>query len=76
MIINYTLTGSIEVPDGSTLTDTTTGITLPDGRTLKMWEAWEIHPADTDEEPSDISYQELLDLGCFYDGDMARFEEV
>lgn len=76
MNINYTLSGSIEVPDGSTLTDTGTGITLPDGRVLKLWEGWEIHSTNLEEEPTDVSFDELSALGCHYDGDMARFEEA
>ena len=58
MNINYTLRGSIEVPDGTT---------------LKLWEQWEHHVSD-DEDPVDLTYQDLLDKDCFYDGAMAEFE--
>ena len=39
---NYKLSGTIIVPEGSILTDTATGIILPDGRILKLWEAAEL----------------------------------
>jgi hypothetical protein len=75
MIIHYTLRGSIEVPDGSKLTDTETGIVLPDGTILKMWEQWEHHASLEDDHPRDLSWSELAEFQCFYDGAMAEFSE-
>jgi hypothetical protein len=73
MIFHYTLRGSIQVPEGSTLNATGSTIVLPDGQNLQLWESWETNRDD--ENHKDISYKELLDMGCFYDGNMAQFEE-
>lgn len=69
MMIDYTLSGTIQVPDGSKLNPTRSGIILPDGKLLKLWEAWELN------EDADISASDLEELGCWHDGDPATFEE-
>lgn len=75
MRFNYTLTGAIEVPEGSMLTESGSGIVLPNGKALKVWESWELHtPGEDDHE--DLTFDQVLALGCFYDGDSSRFEEV
>lgn len=72
MQLNYTLTGTVEVPEGSTLNPTSTGIILPDGTSLKLWESWEREASE--DEFADLSYDDLVALGIHYDGDMTCFE--
>ena len=69
MNINYTLTGTIEVPAGSRLSASGTSIVLPDGERLMLWEAWEI------DEGKDLTYDELAAIGCSYDAPMAKFTQ-
>ena len=73
MNIHYQLTGSVEVPDGSRLSDTE--IILPDGSVIKLWEAWERHlpAADT---YSTLTHDEMCALGIFDDTWTREFEEV
>jgi hypothetical protein len=74
---HYSLNGSILAPAGSKLTDTGTGIVLPDGNILKIWEQLELQtPGDDGTDPYDISYDQAVDMGIHYDGDMCRFEEA
>lgn len=75
MILDYTLTGRIVVPDGSKLTATGTGITLPDGRVLKIWEQLELGDANG-ECCRELDYSDAAEKGIFYDGDMVQFEIV
>lgn len=74
MIINYTLRGSMDAPEGSKLNDRGTAIVLPDGRLLKLWESWELHSLDPESDPVNIDYDAVSALGCQYDGKMAEFE--
>lgn len=73
MIFHYTLRGSIQVPEGSSLNDTGTGINLPNGETLKLFEGWEVNT--NDEGHRDLEYTEMAERDCYYDGAMTRFEE-
>ena len=75
MQLNYTLSGSIIVPEGSKLNETRSGIILPDGRTLKLWEALELNDTD-DGTCEDISFDQAAEMGIHYDGDVCRFEEA
>ena len=70
---SYTLTGWIDVPEGSTLNETGTGIVLPCGRTLKIWESLELSNADQSEH-EDLSFDDAYEMDIHYDGDMCRFE--
>lgn len=74
MNIHYQLTGSVEVPDGSRLSDTATKIILPDGSTIKLWEAWERHlPAE--DAYSTLTHDEMCALGIFDETGTRIFEE-
>lgn len=72
MIFHYTLRGSIQVPEGSSLNETGSGILLPDGWTLQLWEGWEIHL--NGEDHKGINYDELTKLDYHYEGEMAEYE--
>lgn len=74
MFINYTLRGTIKVPEGSHLNDHETGIILPNGTTLKLWEQWELNRDDEDHH--DLTTIELELLGCFYDGEPVTLEVI
>lgn len=71
---SYRLNGTIEVPDGSKLNDTATGIILPDGKEIKLWEAVEMCTPGGDDH-RDLSSIECERRGIFYDGDMCEFEQ-
>jgi hypothetical protein len=73
---NYQLAGSVVAPAGSKLTDTGTGIILPDGNVVKIWESLELLPKGDDVDARDLSFTEASDMGLWYDGDMARLEEA
>lgn len=75
MQFSYTLTGTIHVPDGTTLTDTGSSLRLTDGRVVQLWEALEIHTEGADDH-RDLTSIEAETLGLFYDGDMCAFEAV
>ncbi len=75
MKFNYQLTGTIDVPEGSRLNATGTAIILPDGKTLRLWEAWEGHLTDEDDH-TDLSYADLVRIGIHYDTLAAAFEET
>lgn len=70
-IFSYALRGTLVAPAGTTLINT--GLRLPDGDILKVWEQFELHPADGS-DPVDLTFDELSKMGCFYDGDMAQIE--
>lgn len=76
MHYTYTLSGAVEVPEGSTLNETSSGVILPDGRTFKLWEVGELYTigADTDDRYDDISADEAGEIGIFWDGDVCRFD--
>lgn len=75
MNIHYQLTGSVEVPDGSRLSETETAIILPDGSVIKLWEAWERHlPAE--DEYTTLSDAEMCELGILGDTWTRELEEV
>lgn len=71
---NYTISGTIEVPDGK-LNDTGTGILFGDNQELKLWEQVEVCTVGEDDHEN-LSYDECSELGIFYDGDMASIEEA
>ena len=75
MKFNYQLTGTIDVPEGSRLNAIGTAIILPDGKTLRLWEAWECHLAD-DDDHADLSYADLVEIGIHYDTLSTAFEET
>lgn len=78
MRYTYTLSGAVEVPEGSTLNETSSGVILPDGRTFKLWEVGELYTigADTDDRYDDISADEAGEIGIFWDGDVCRFDSA
>ena len=55
MIINFTLAGTVEVPDGSELVGPRT-IRLPDGQYIKLWTSVELN------EERDLDYKEMMAL--------------
>lgn len=61
MIINYTLTGSIEVPEGSKLSETETAIILPNGDWIKPWDIWELN------DVQDLTYDQLAERDCYWE---------
>lgn len=74
MNIHYQLTGSVEVPDGSRLSETETAIFLPDGSAIKLWEAWERHlPAE--DAYSTLTHDEMCSLGIYDETGTRIFEE-
>ena len=75
MQISYQLSGTIEVPEGSQLNPAGTEIILPDGKTLKLWEAWEVHQTG-DDDHIDLTYADLVELGIHYDTMTTAFEEI
>lgn len=75
MKFNYQLTGTIDVPEGSRLNTIRTAIILPDGNTLRLWEAWERHIGDEDDH-ADLSYADLVEIGIHYDTLSIAFEET
>lgn len=68
MNVRYAIEGIIEVPDGSQINDTS--IKLPSGQTLRLWEAWELQIG---EDYKDLTTEDIISLGCWYDGDTGRF---
>jgi hypothetical protein len=74
-IFDYVLRGRLMAPAGTKLNPTGSGIILPDGREVKIWEQLEIHTPDTDDHHDLISV-EAEELGLFYDGDCAELTEI
>ena len=75
MKFNYQLTGTIDVTEGSRLNATGTAIILPDGKTLRLWEACARHLADEDDHP-DLSHADLVEIRIHYDTLSTAFEET
>ena len=75
MKFNYQLTGTIDVPEGSRLNALGTAIVVHAGTTIRLWEAWERHLTDEDDH-TDLSYAELVDIGIHYDTLSTAFEET
>ncbi|QOV96514.1 hypothetical protein [Novosphingobium sp. ES2-1] len=73
MRFHYQLTGVVEVPDGTRLSDAETAIILPDGTIIKLWEAWEQHHPDKDEYRN-LSDAQLTALEIYYDTHTHAFE--
>lgn len=72
MMISYTLRGLIDAPEGSKLNETRSGILLPNGETLKLWESWEVNIDD--ENHRNLEYTEMVERQLFYAGEMIEFE--
>jgi hypothetical protein len=71
---HYTMRGCVVVPEGSKLNEHGTGVILPDGRCLKVWEQLELHtPGEDDYE--NLDYNEAEALGIFFDGGLSEFED-
>ena len=75
MQIDYQLTGTMVVPEGSRLNCSGTEIILPDGMRLKVWEAWESQHADVDDY-ADLTSAALAEIGVYYDTLAIAFEET
>jgi hypothetical protein len=74
-IFDYMISGRLMAPAGSKLNPTGSGVILPDGREIKLWEQLEINtPGEDDHENMDLN--EAADLGIFYDGDCCEFDAV
>lgn len=74
MQIKYQIDGVIDVPDGTEVCDDG-GIRLPDGRKLRVWESWEME-SDEGDEYVDVSYEDMINMDLFYDGQTADYEVV
>jgi hypothetical protein len=70
----YRLSGSIEMPEGTTLNPHGSGLVLPDGKEIKLWEQLEICTPGEDDHRN-LEYDELEGMGIFYDGEMCDFEQ-
>jgi hypothetical protein len=70
---DYTLRGRLVAPAGSKLNDTGSGIILPDGREIKIWEQLEISTPNEDDHRN-LAYDELEGMGLFYDGDCTELD--
>lgn len=75
LMIDYELKGRVLVPEGSKLNETGTGVILPDGRVMKIWEQVELFDEEA-EEHTNLSHDECCEQGIFYDGDMADLQIV
>lgn len=75
-VIHYTIRGAIVLPEGARLNDAGTGILLADGKMLKVWEQFELHDAEDEDDTRNLTYDEVTALGVFYDGDTAEYEEA
>lgn len=75
MQFSYTLTGTLHAPEGTTLSEHGSGIILPSGKEIKLWEQLEICTIGGDDH-RDLTSIEAEELGLFYDGDMCDFEEL
>lgn len=73
LMFDYAIRGRICVPEGSKLNNTETGIILPDGKEIKLWEKVEISTVGEDDH-RDLEYDELEGMGIFYDGDCCELE--
>jgi hypothetical protein len=74
-IFDYAIRGRLMAPTGTKLNDTGSGIILPDGREVKLWETLEICTPDQDDH-RDLSALEAEKLGLFYDGDCCEVDAV
>lgn len=71
MILNYTLRGSMTVPDGTVFSEAGHEIILPCGKMLKLWEAVEDHNVG-----EDLGECELNELGVYTDLNFEREMEL
>lgn len=71
MILRYTLTGHLVVPDETTLSETGQEFVLPTGQVLKLWEAVEDHLVG-----EDLGELELNTLGIYTDLEFHREMEL
>lgn len=69
MIVEYTITGTIEVPEGSTVKGPRT-IVLPDGNIIKLWTAVELNETD------DLTYGQQADKGIWLNENFTELVEV
>lgn len=69
MLIEYTITGTIEVPEGSTVKSPRT-IVLPDGNVLKLWTAVELNDWE------DLTWSQKQDMGIALDENYIEIAEV
>lgn len=75
MLLSYRLSGQIEVPDGSRINKTGSGVILPNGKEIKIWEQLEISTPGEDDHRN-LEYDELEGMGIFYDGDCCEFDHL
>jgi hypothetical protein len=72
---HFTIRGMVTAPEGSTLSDAGTGITLPSGHVLKVWECFEI--MEPEGEGRDIKADALFEeFQISTDAGMTEFEEA
>lgn len=69
MLIEYTITGSIELPEGSIIKEPRT-IVLPDGNIIKLWTAVELNETD------DLTYGQQADKGIWLNENFTELVEV
>lgn len=61
--VHYTVRGGMDCPPGSVANPAGSGVVLPDGRILKVWEAFELQDGD---QCRDLDSAELSALGITY----------
>jgi hypothetical protein len=72
---DYAIRGRLMAPAGTRLNDTASGIILPDGREVKLWETLEINTPGEDDY-RDLTAIEAEELGLFYDGDGCELDPI
>lgn len=60
MILNYSMSGSLTVPDGTVISENGQEFIPPCGKVMKLWEAVEDHNAG-----EDLNETELNELGVY-----------
>jgi hypothetical protein len=70
---DYAIRGRLMAPAGTRLNDTASGIILPDGREIKIWEQLELREGD---DYRDLTAIEAEELGLFYDGDGCELDPI
>ena len=69
MIVEYTMSGTIEFPEGSTFEGPRT-IRLPDGDIIKLWTAVELNEVD------DLTYGQQADKGIWLTENFIEVKEL
>ncbi|WP_037500627.1 hypothetical protein [Sphingomonas jaspsi] len=68
---NWALRGALVAPVGSELTETGSGVRLPNGDIVRVWDVIAIQSGD---DERDLTHSEAEALGIFIDGDLPTFD--